>query len=75
LPEICAKNEALATAITLGYYTRTFMYVFQVGEHRHAHDAPVTMAAPMVVLLALLVTFGIYVGEVQRVLVVAWGLR
>jgi NADH:ubiquinone oxidoreductase subunit 5 (subunit L)/multisubunit Na+/H+ antiporter MnhA subunit len=51
------------------------MYVFQVGEHRHAHDAPVTMAAPMVVLLALLVTFGIYVGEVQRILVVAWGLR
>jgi hypothetical protein len=33
------------------------------------------MTAPMVVLLALLVTFGIYVGEVQRVLVVAWGLR
>ncbi|MFZ8857089.1 MAG: NADH-quinone oxidoreductase subunit L [Candidatus Caldarchaeales archaeon] len=65
----------LATAITLGYYTRTFMYVFQVGEHRHAHDAPVTMAAPMVVLLTLLVTFGIYVGEVQRVLVVSWGLR
>lgn len=61
----------LATAITLGYYTRTFMYVFQVGEHRHAHDAPISMAVPMAVLLALIASFGLYLPQVQS-LILYW---
>jgi NADH-quinone oxidoreductase subunit M len=62
----------LATALTLGYYLKTFMYVFTRGEPaRHVHEAPLSMALPMTVLALLILTAGLISQPITGVIVQA----
>jgi formate hydrogenlyase subunit 3/multisubunit Na+/H+ antiporter MnhD subunit len=54
----------LATALTAGYYLRTFMYAFQVGEPKRLSEAPTTMITTMMILVILISTIAIYVNPV-----------
>ncbi len=62
----------LATALTLGYYLKTFMYVFTRGEPaRHVHEAPLSMALPMTILALLILTAVLITQPITSVIVQA----
>lgn len=59
----------LGTALTLGYYLKAFMYVFTRGEPRlRAHEAPLTMAAPMAILAAIILLAGLTTPPIINIL-------
>jgi len=54
----------LATALTAGYYLRTFMYAFQVGDAKRLSEAPISMIMAMMILVLLITTLAIYVNPI-----------
>ncbi len=59
----------LGTAITLGYYLRTFMYVFTRGERQDSpREAPLSMAAPMAILAAAILLASITTPPITSIL-------
>ncbi len=54
----------LATALTAGYYLRTFMYVFQIGEAKKLSEAPLSMLTTMITLVVLIAGLAIYIHPI-----------